>query len=374
MSAETPKVTPGLVLGFVAIAAVAWGAFATMRGGAAEALPALAALEPGWTTIAPGGETACAHGTPFEFHVKPGREDRLFVFLNGGGACWTGAQCSLEEEPTPYVPTAQIEHNDPRKLAGVFNQDNAENPLAAWTQVFVSYCTGDVHLGNRDVTYDGGQEAFTLRHRGRTNVRAVLDWVYANVKAPERVLVAGSSAGGIAAPWYAVEVAAEYQGAGIAVLGDGAGGYRDPAVSPLMEHWGFWDGAPDWTRGIAPETATFEDVWRAAAKAEPRLTLAQYDNAFDAVQEMFLKLLGTETRLHPLVAANRADLAAAIPGFRSYVAGGTPHTLIRFDRLYTYEVDGVRAVDWLRALAEGDAVASVTCGEAAACEGEPGAE
>ncbi|MBX3496545.1 MAG: hypothetical protein KF769_09910 [Parvibaculum sp.] len=371
MTAETPKFTPGLALGLLAIAAVALGAFATMRGGPAEALPALASLEPGWTTLAPGGETSCALGTPFEFHVKPGASDRLFVFLNGGGACWNGNLCSLDEEPTPYIPTSQIDHNDPRKLKGVFDEARGDNPLKDWTQVFVTYCTGDVHLGNRDVTYDSWKEEFTVRHRGRANVRAVLDWVYRNVKAPERVLVAGSSAGGIAAPWYAVEIAERYPQAGIAVLGDGAGGYRDPAVVPLMEGWGFFDDAPVWVSdGGAP--GSFEEIWRRASIAAPDVTMAQFDNAYDDVQEMFLKLLGTETRLHKLIEANRNDLAATIPDFRSYVAGGTPHTLIRFDRLYAYEVEGVKATDWLRALAEGEEMASVSCGSAAACEREPG--
>ena len=374
MTASAPRTAPGLVLGLIAILLVAGGAFATMRGAApAEALPTLAALEPGWTTIAPGGDTSCALGTPFEFHVKPGRADRLFFFLNGGGACWTGAQCSLEEEPTPYIPTARIEHNDPRRLKGVFGTDHAENPLKDWTQVFVSYCTGDVHLGNRDVTYDSWKEAFTVRHRGRANVRAVLDWVYRNVKAPERVLVAGSSAGGIAAPWYAVEVAAHYPDAGISVLGEGAGGYRDPGIAALMDNWGFFDDAPVWvTDGGTP--GSFEEIWRRAAIAAPGVTFAQYDNAFDAVQEMFLSLLGNEAPLHPLVEANRNDLAASIAGFRSYVAGGTPHTLIRYDRLYTYQVEGLRAVDWLADLAEGRAGGSVSCGTAAECAGEPGAE
>lgn len=336
----------------------------------AQGLPALDTLEPGWTTVAPGGETSCALGTPYEFHVKPGRKDRLFVFLNGGGACWNGNQCSLEEEPTPYIPTAQIEHNDPRQLKGVFDETRDENPLKEWTQVFVSYCTGDVHLGYRDATYDSWKEEFTVHHRGRANTRAVLDWVYANVAAPERVFVAGSSAGGIAAPWYAVEIAQHYPDAAISVLGDGAGGYRDAAVAGLMENWGFWEDAPDWImQGGTP--ASFEDIWIRAAKAEPRLTLAQFDNAYDDVQEMFLKLLGTETRLHPLVEANRKDLDGAIPGFRSYVAGGTSHTLIRYNRLYTYEVGGMKAADWFRALAEGEEMESVTCGEAAACEKEP---
>ncbi|PKQ06127.1 MAG: hypothetical protein CVT72_07610, partial [Alphaproteobacteria bacterium HGW-Alphaproteobacteria-11] len=286
-------------------------------------------------------------------------------------ACWNGNLCSLDEEPTPYIPTSQIDHNDPRKLKGVFDEAHDDNPLKDWTQVFVTYCTGDVHLGNRDVTYDSWKEEFTVRHRGRANVRAVLDWVYRNVKAPERVLVAGSSAGGIAAPWYAVEIAERYPQAGIAVLGDGAGGYRDPGVAALMEGWGFFDDAPIWVSdGGAP--GTFEEIWRRASIAAPEVTMAQYDNAYDEVQEMFLKLLGTEARLHKLIEANRNDLAATIPGFRSYVAGGTPHTLIRFDRLYTYEVEGVKAPDWLRALAEGEEMASVSCGSAAACEREPG--
>ncbi|MEQ8267480.1 MAG: pectin acetylesterase-family hydrolase [Parvibaculum sp.] len=367
------KTRPTLRAGLAAACLLAVSALALPA--AAESLARLDGLAPGWTTLAPGGETSCALGTPFEFHVKPGRADRLFVFLNGGGACWNGTQCDIKLEPTPYIPTSQIGHNDPRQLKGVFDEGHAENPLKDWTQVFVSYCTGDVHLGNRDVTYevDEGAKKIEIRHRGRANVRAVLDWVYANVAAPERVFVAGSSAGGIAAPWYGVEIAAHYPEAGIAVLGDGAGGYRDPAVTPLMENWGFFDEAPDWV-SAGGRPATFEDLWRKAAKAEPRLTLAQFDNAYDETQEMFLMLLGTKARLQPLVEANRADLAAAIPGFRSYVAGGTPHTLIRYDRLYTYEVEGVRAVDWLRALAEGEEVESVTCGDAAACEAEPGAK
>ena len=79
-----------------------------------------------------------------------------------------------------------------------------------------------------------------------------------------------------------------------------------------------------------------------------------------------------EARLHPLIEENCADLAATIPGFRSYLAGGTPHTLIRFDRLHTHEGEGVNAVDWLRALAESEEAASVNCGVAEACEVEPG--
>ena len=85
---------------------------------------------------------------------------------------------------------------------------------------------------------------------------------------------------------------------------------------------------------------------------------------------MFLKLLGTETRLYPLIAANRTTSPPPSPA--SVLHRRRHPTLIRFDRLYTYEVEGVKATGWLRALAEGEEMASVSCGSAAACEREPG--
>src|SRR5690606_33626920 len=91
----------------LAVASFAWTA-------SAAEMPKLADLEPGWTAMEPGGETACALGTPYSFHVKPGEgadAKKLLIFLNGGGACWTGDQCDIESEPTPYFFSADIPEN-----------------------------------------------------------------------------------------------------------------------------------------------------------------------------------------------------------------------------------------------------------------------
>lgn len=338
----------------------------------AAELPKFADLQTGWTTIAPGGETACATGTPYSFHVKPGEgadAEKLLIFLNGGGACWTGDHCGIETEPTPYFASADIPENTPQDRTGIFDLDNAANPVANWTQVFAPYCTGDVHLGNRDVTYTNaaGTEV-TIRHRGRKNAEAVLAWVYANIEKPERILVAGSSAGAIATPLYAADVADHYPDTDIIAYADGAGGYRDATISGLIENWGFWEDAPDWTDGIGRETATFEDIDRAAMAHAPRIRFAEYDSAYDAVQEMFLRLLGNEERLYPLLQKNRDELAEANPSFRAYTARGTEHTLLRYDRFYTYEEEGVTTRDWLANLIAGEEVESVTCGEPEVCE------
>lgn len=48
-----------------------------------------------WQTIEPGGETRCATGTPYKFHVRRGDVERLMIFFNGGGACWSARDCDV---------------------------------------------------------------------------------------------------------------------------------------------------------------------------------------------------------------------------------------------------------------------------------------
>jgi hypothetical protein len=52
-----------------------------------------------------------------------------------------------------------------------------ENPFLDYNIVFVPYCTGDFHLGDRVVTWnvDGGGRA-TMRFKGAANARAALNW------------------------------------------------------------------------------------------------------------------------------------------------------------------------------------------------------
>ena len=104
-----------------------------------------------------------------------------------------------------------MESNTPTKIGGVFDAANPENPFKGWTQVFVSYCTGDSHLGAKDLAYTtSAGKALTIHHRGKVNVQSALDWEYANYPAPSRVFVGGGSAGAIASPFYAGVVADHY--------------------------------------------------------------------------------------------------------------------------------------------------------------------
>ena len=82
-------------------------------------------LEPGWNAIQPGGETVCSDGSPFEFYVRPGseqaRDEKVHFYLEGGGACWSGATCDLEGRPT-YSPV--VNEQDGQASTGVFDTSN----------------------------------------------------------------------------------------------------------------------------------------------------------------------------------------------------------------------------------------------------------
>ena len=80
------------------------------------------------------------------------------------------------------------------------------------------------------------------------------------------------------------------------------------------------------------------------------------------MQKQFLALGGTPTEsLLPLLQGNLEEISAAIPDFRYYVAGGTMHTILLRPEVYSYEVAGVRFVDWLTELAAGEPVQNVMC-------------
>lgn len=324
-----------------------------------------------WTTIQPGGDTLCSTGTPYQFHVRKGDPKKLMVFFNGGGACWSGDNCDVKTEPTTYRPFADGEGNDPRTRDGAFALDNPENPFKDWTQIFIPYCTGDIHLGTKDHTYtkaDGTQ--IVVHHRGRINAQSALNHIYRNVTAPETVFVSGGSAGAVSSPYYAAVLADHYPDASIIHFGGGGGGYKMEPQTQIWTDWGVFHDLPDWvdTQKYTPENTTFNALYAMAADAFPRIRFHQYNNAFDQVQEDFSAMLGaSDTLLQPLE-ANMAEIKSAVPHFRSYIAPGDFHTLLRYTELYTTTSDGVRAVDWVQDVATGKEVRDVTCGTAEACQ------
>jgi hypothetical protein len=67
--------------------------------------------------------------------------------------------------------------------------------------VYVPYCTGDVHVGNRVATYPdptGVNPPITFRHNGYNNSVAIANFLHTRFPSINKLLVTGFSAGGVA--------------------------------------------------------------------------------------------------------------------------------------------------------------------------------
>ncbi len=341
----------------------------TSQTDAASSAVGIADLPAGWTTIEPAGETTCSDGSPYKFFARPGNPEKLVVYLQGGGACWFRENCDPNMQPS-Y--TINIPASFKPTATGIFNFNNPDNPFRDYSIVMAPYCTGDVHLGAQDTVYppvEEGQEALTIRHQGRTNMQAVLEWTYANVPAPSEVFVTGSSAGAIPSPYYAAVVADQYPDARIAQLGDGAGGYRrinnDTRPDQQWGTFNFLNQTPGFEQ-TQQEGFNYEKLYIAAANAHPEILFAEYDAAEDAVQKQFLALSGsTTTQLKAALTANHADIRAQAENFRAFIGGGDSHTILRRPEFYSYASNGTAIRDWVAALANFDSPDDVSCDDCA---------
>ncbi len=298
-----------------------------------------------WTPITPGATAICARGTPYTFFFRPADPQKLLVFFEGGGACWNDDTC----KPNSGLFDESVEGGEAAAYRqGIFDAGNPANPLAGYSVVFVSYCTGDYHLGTKEVDYPSG----AVEHKGNIDVTAALNWVYANYKRPENIVVAGCSAGAIASIYYAPTIARHYRGAYLTQFGDAGVGVVNP-------DWGGFDVWGVRNRRAAPDQYV-TSLYSAAARSYPRDRFAQYTSYNDSTQTQYYVLTGAVTAW-PL--AMQTDLASLqhSSNFKSYIAPGGDHCISTTPNFYSMNVNGISFRDWFAALVDNTAVDDVEC-------------
>jgi len=92
------------------------------------------------------------------------------------------------------------ETSDPTYIAlpgGFFDRSAAANPFKDYSYVYVPYCTGDAHAGDNVATLGTHSAHFV----GFANVAAYLKRIVPTFAKADRVILAGSSAGGLGAAY-----------------------------------------------------------------------------------------------------------------------------------------------------------------------------
>jgi hypothetical protein len=153
-----------------------------------------------WTWV-PVPDSQCDDGSPTGFAVNPGDSKDLFIYFEGGGACWDALTCRVLKTATqgPVGATEWAARQTALAGVGPFDRTRAANPFKDATMVYIPYCTGDLHAGNNVASYAIGADVQPYHHAGRPDTVLFLSRIFATWPVPERLVVSGSSAGGYGA-------------------------------------------------------------------------------------------------------------------------------------------------------------------------------
>lgn len=166
-----------------------------------------------WEKVALPG-TQCGNGSQYKFFVHRTSSPNMLFFFEGGGACWDFDTCSgragvLGAANPNGIADDYMTQFTAKYVSPIVNGADPGLPLRSrtdlvtkdWNVVYMPYCTGDTHVGNRITTYTdqtGALPALTWHHAGYINTTAAVQWAHAQFPSVGKLLVTGFSAGGTA--------------------------------------------------------------------------------------------------------------------------------------------------------------------------------
>lgn len=307
----------------------------------------------------------------FKFWARRGVSNNVVVYFDGGGACWDDVTCSLPRlardarDDDGFYKGELIPTDDPNTMQGIFDLDNPRNPVRDWSFVFVPYCTGDVHSGSNTAHYTNPDtnEPYSIEHRGADNFRVVLEWMRANFDAPGEILVAGSSAGAYGAATHFGRIREAFPGGRAVMLGDAGQGVTTPDfIERRNGNWRY--DLPENVFGRDAQLTDDDDIVAMLAAHFPQDRFAQYTTAHDVTQSAFYALMGASNACQAWTQKMARDLTTRqerAANFRSYLANGQSHTILRSQLFYTEQSGGAPFAEWLGGLLSETAPSNRDC-------------
>src|SRR5678816_1284198 len=156
-----------------------------------------------WEKVAlPGSQ--CGNGSQYKFFARRTSSPNLLFFFEGGGACWDFDTCSgragvLGAANPNGIADDYMTQFTAKFVSPIVNGADPGLPLRSrtdlvtkdWNIVYMPYCTGDVHMGNRTTTYTdptGAQPPLTWKHVGYRNTLAAIQWAHAQFPSVAKLL------------------------------------------------------------------------------------------------------------------------------------------------------------------------------------------
>jgi hypothetical protein len=298
---------PNTAPGFVSLAP-ALGAPLDPQGGSPVTPPAPA----GWNWYPIDG-AICRDGSPAGIFARFTGSNKLYVYVEGGGACTNLGFCnynpsSVDEAisgdgqsvigsalgvvPARQVPgvfTAGV-------LQGVFDTQNPANPVKDHNGVYIPYCTGDVHFGTRrDVTVPGVNTP--QQFVGYLNMQKFVARIVPTFKDDvDHVLLLGVSAGSFGAALNFSMFQDAFGAVRVDALLDSGPPFSDQYMPVCMqkrwrETWGLNDAfPPDCTECRNPDGGGMINFANFLIRKHPNARLAMISSMEDEVIRLFFSM------------------------------------------------------------------------------------
>lgn len=309
-----------------------------------------------WTWVDfPGAHCRDGSGTGISVNWAPDSKNVL-IYLDSGGACFSKQSCDQNRA-----------NGGPRSgNDGIFNRGSSENPFANDNLVFVPYCTGDFHAGNQpqgNVPGVGPQQFV-----GYANLDLFLDRILATFPNASRVVLTGSSAGGLGTFFNASHVARRFGNVPMVAIPDS--GPPTPTrtaaacFQDLMRQ--LWNLDATTLSDCGPDCPKKNDylvplTMHYARAANHRTGIV---NSYDDSVDIDWYNMGGDACSPPVPHFSTADWEASLRDLRqagggsanrfaTYYVPSSAHVWLVGGQFFSASVNGTRMTDWTRDLLNG---------------------
>lgn len=274
----------------------------------------------------------CANGSKTGIGISKGTSKRLTVFLEGGGACWNEAYCYLAPQASNLdgFDKTKFDARIAKVDKSLLDRTAANNPFKDDSFVYIPYCTGDVHSGDKEQKYSPDNARIT-KHVGRKNIEADLKVIQPLFKDVERVELTGSSAGGFGAALNYWRFKAAFGATRVDLVDDSG----PPFPIDVISNWSEWVAAWDLYGNIDPGCTACREgdkadkitellPYYAKTNTGARFSLLSYDKD-PTIRQFFGISPGTfKTTLEEITKAQFDTL----PNAKAFEITGETHTML----------------------------------------------
>ena len=278
-----------------------------------------------------GDGPLCFTGNEFAMYTRDGESEELMIFLQGGGACGL-TSCEAVDFPLPLVSL------------GILDPRNTANPAANFDLGYIPYCDGTLFSGDKDVDSngDGSNDRF---FRGIQNLSAALDVIASTYSSPNRILLAGNSAGGLGVH-YALPLARKlYPEVPIDLVNDSGIGIQQPgAQEGLIDYWNSGGFFPASCSSCIGDDGNLTNYYKYQLAEDKNVRMGFISSTRDEV--VIGRTMIDAAEFEAQLIAAMAELEQAYPDrFRSLISDTDEHTFII--KQFGFAVGDTTVLQWV---------------------------